>query len=141
MSETKKYICPDELTPNQAKWMDRYLLLSKDSEEIYAVPPDEYHEVIEWENGWIDYSVGEDDTLWIWTLYSHQEDSDDGLKRGKPGEAIRMAYKVARENGCKHLEFDTNRETKDWIEATKRWGKLEVVSRQMKVTLYDEEKK
>ena len=43
MSELKKYICPEELTPNQAKWMDRYLLLSKDSEETYAVPPEEYH--------------------------------------------------------------------------------------------------
>ena len=63
---------PKELTPNQIKWMDRYLLKSGDDYETFADPPSEYHEVCEWKNGWCDYTV-DGDILWIWTLYSHRE--------------------------------------------------------------------
>jgi len=134
MSDKKIYRDPRKLTPNQEKWISRYLELSGDDEDTYSGVPEEYHEVIEWDNGWIDYSL-EDDVLWIWTLYSHQEDSDDGLKRGKPGEAIEMAYRVALKNNCKYLDFDTQRDPTDWIKATKKWGDLKVVSRQIRVTL------
>ena len=69
---------PKELTPNQIKWMDRYLTLSGDDYETFIDPPTEYHEVYEWKNGWCDYTV-EGDVLWIWTLYSHRDDDKDGL--------------------------------------------------------------
>ena len=51
----KIYKNPQELTPNQKKWMNRYLELSGDELKYYTEPISKYHEVYEWDNGWIDY--------------------------------------------------------------------------------------
>ena len=95
---------PKELTPNQIKWMDRYLLKSGDDYETFADPPSEYHEVCEWKNGWCDYTV-DGDVLWIWTLYSHRTADQDGLDMGKGGDAMDVAVEIAKDNNCLYIDF------------------------------------
>ena len=100
MSELKKYICPEELTPNQVKWKDRYLKLSGDPDDTFDEVLEEYHEVFEWEDGWGDYTV-EGDVLWIWTLYSHRDDDKD---ESKENEEEKLSASPAPSN--KVLFFD-----------------------------------
>ena len=139
-SKTKLYEDPQELTPNQVKWKDRYLKLSGDPDDTFDEVLEEYHEVFEWEDGWCDYTV-EGDVLWIWTLYSHNDGQEDGLKKGKGGEAMEVAVKIANDNGCKYIDFDTHRTTKEWETSTKKHGKLEVKSRELRVVLKKNKKK
>ena len=139
-SDKSTYKNPQELTPNQKKWLSRYVDLSGDEWDAVIEPPAEYHEVYEWENGWCDYTV-EDEVLWIWTLYSHNDGEEDGLKKGKGGEAMEVAVKIAKENGCQYIDFDTHRTTKEWKTSTKKHGKLEVKSRELRVVLKKNKKK
>ena len=131
---------PKELTPNQIKWMDRYLLKSGDDYETFVEPPSEYHEVCEWKNGWCDYTV-DGDVLWIWTLYSHRTADQDGLDMGKGGDAMDVAVEIARDNNCLYIDFDTQRTVKSWKSSTKKHGTLKVITRQMRVTLKKNKKK
>tara|TARA_Y100000593_G_scaffold77005_1_gene142459 strand:- start:529 stop:939 length:411 start_codon:yes stop_codon:yes gene_type:complete len=133
----KIYKNPQDLTPNQKKWMERYLKLSGDPIAQFLLPPIEYHEVYEWENGWIDYSI-RDEQFWVWTLYSHRDSSDDGLKRGKSGDAIDIGVTIAKKNGCKYIDFDTHRDDRAWEMVTKKYGKTKVISRQIRLTLTKE---
>ena len=139
-SKTKLYEDPQELTPNQVKWKDRYLKLSGDPDDTFDEVLEEYHEVFEWEDGWCDYTV-EGDVLWIWTLYSHRDDDKDGLSEGKGGDAMNIAVRIAKAYKCKYIDFDTHRDTGLWISGTKKHGKIEVISRQLRVVLNEEEKK
>lgn len=125
---------PRQLTPNQRKWMNRYLELSGDNESDFLNPPEEFHIVVEWDSGWCDYSV-DANVLWIWSLYSHNDGQADGLSEGKGGDAMEMAVKIAKNEDCEYIDFDTHRQTKDWIESTKKHGKIEVISRQLRVVL------
>jgi len=131
---------PEELTPNQIKWMDRYLILSGDDYEAFIDPPNEYHEVCEWKTGWCDYTI-DGDILWIWTLYSHREEEfpSDGLSIGKGGDAMDVAVDIARDNNCKYIDFDTTRKVNSWKQSTKKHGTTKVMSRQMRVTLKNNE--
>ena len=134
------YYNPRTLTPNQKKWIDRYIRLSGDDRQDYHNPPDEYHIVYEWENGWIDFTEM-DDTFWIWTLYSHREGdknpSIDGLDKGNGGDAIKMAAKMARERGYTTIDWDTHRKPEAWKKATKEEGNLKVVSSQIRINLFE----
>ena len=123
-SDKEVYTNPQQLTPNQKKWLSRYVELSGD----------------EWDSGWCDYTI-DDEVLWIWTLYSHNDGEEDGLKKGKGGEAMEVAVKIAKENGCQYIDFDTHRTTKEWETSTKKHGKLEVRSRELRVVLKKNKKK
>ena len=78
------------------------------------------------------------DILWIWTLYSHRDSSDDGLKKGKGGDAIEIGVTLAEGFGCKYIDFDTHRNDKAWEKVTKKYGETKVISRQIRLTLKKE---
>ena len=129
------YYNPRELTPNQIKWRDRYLKLSTDNPEAFEDIPEEYHIVLEWENGWLDYSEQEN-TFFVWSLYSHRKENDkDGLDLNKGGDAMDIAANLAKKLNCRYIEFDTHRDPKEWELCFKKYGKMKVVSRQIRLDL------
>ena len=130
----KIYKNPQDLTPNQKKWMNRYLELSGDELKYYTEPISKYHEVYEWDNGWIDYTI-ENGIFWVWTLYSHNDGNRDGLSEGKSGDAIEIGINLAKKLGCRYIEFDTHRDPKEWELCTKKYGKIKIVSRQIRLDL------
>jgi len=119
---------PRELTPNQIKWVDRYTLKSEDDEE-FLEPPNDYHEVCEWDNGWIDYTVDEE-IFWIWTMYSNKPDTNLGYV-----EAFKIAVDLAKKKECNAIEWDTSRPVKAWQRLAKNIGKIEVVTRQLRIEI------
>ena len=130
------YYNPRKLTPNQEKWKDRYLKLSTDSKEDFEFIPEEYHIVLEWENGWLDYSEQED-TFFVWSLYSHRNETDkDGLDLNKGGDAIKKAGDFARRRGYKTMEWDTHRSPRAWEMACKKEGKVKVISSEIQIELF-----
>ena len=131
------YYNPRDLTPNQEKWKDRYLKLSTDAPEAFEDIPEEYHIVLEWENGWLDYSEQED-TFFVWSLYSHRNETDkDGLDLNKGGDAIRKAGDFARSRGYKTMTWDTHRNPKAWELACKKEGKVKVISSEIRIELFE----
>ena len=133
-SDKEVYTNPQQLTPNQKKWLSRYVELSGDEWDAVVEPPAEYHEVYEWENGWIDYTI-ENGIFWVWTLYSHNDGNRDGLSEGKSGDAIEIGINLAKKLGCRYIEFDTHRDPKEWELCTKKYGKIKIVSRQIRLDL------
>ena len=119
---------PRKLTPNQSKWKKRYTLKSGDDGD-FLDPPDEYHEVCEWNNGWVDYTV-DDEIFWIWTLYSNQPDSKLGYV-----EAFKLVVDIAKKHKCEYVEFDTSRPVANWQRLAKNIGKIEVVTRQLRLKI------
>ena len=131
------YYNPRKLTPNQERWKDRYLKLSTDAPEAFEDIPEEYHIVLEWENGWLDYSEQED-TFFVWSLYSHRNETDkDGLDLERAGEAIRKAGNFARSRGYKSMEWDTHRSPKAWELICKKEGKVKVISSEVRIELFE----
>ena len=122
------YKNPRTLTPNQTKWVKRYTIKSGDDDE-FLEPPNEYHEVFEWDNGWIDYTV-DDDIFWIWSLYSNTPDSKLGMV-----EALKFATELASEKKCEAIEWDTSRPTDAWQRLAKNIGTIEVVTRQLRINI------
>ena len=119
---------PRKLTPNQEKWVDRYTLKAEDDAE-FLVPPEDYHEVCEWETGWIDYVVDEE-IFWIWSMYSNHPDANIGNI-----ETFKIAYKLAKKHNCTAVEWDTSRPFKAWERLCKNYGKLKVVTRQLRIEI------
>ena len=116
---------PRSLTPNQLKWVKRYTIKSGDDEE-FLEPPNDYHEVFEWDNGWIDYT----EIFWIWTMYSNTPDSNLAMV-----EAFEFAVELAKKKNCNAIEWDTSRPTKSWQRLAKNIGKIEVVTRQLRIEI------
>ena len=126
--EVKIYEAPEKLTPNQIKWLDRYILLSNDSVQCVEESLSECT-VIEWDTGWTSYTVdliyGER-ILFVWNLYSHNDDKNvDGLRLGKGGEAFKMIREIAKRNDCKIIEFYSNRDPEKWMNTIKNAHKDE----------------
>ena len=124
----KIYKNPNTLTPNQNKWLDRYLEKSGDPEELLD-PPNEYHEVYEWKDGWIDFTT-EEGSFWIWSIYSNKPDVNIGMV-----EALKIAVNLAKEKKCESIDWDTRRPLKAWQRLAKNIGKIEVVTRQLRIEL------
>jgi|TARA_R100000084_G_C4611430_1_gene128316 hypothetical protein len=124
----KTYKNPTTLTPNQTKWLDRYLDKSGDTEDLLE-PPNEYHEVYEWENGWIDYTV-DDEIFWIWSIYSNKPDANLGMV-----ESFKIATKLAKQKKCQYIDWDTRRPFNAWKRLTKNIGKLRIITRQLRIEL------
>ena len=119
---------PRKLTPNQTKWVDRYTLKAEDDAE-FLEPPEDYHEVCEWENGWIDYVVDEE-IFWIWSMYSNKPDINLGYV-----EAFKIAVDLAKKHTCEYIEWDTSRPTKAWQRLAKNIGTIELVTRQLRIKI------
>ncbi len=119
---------PKTLTPNQTKWLDRYLEKSGDTEDLLE-PPNEYHEVYEWKDGWIDFTV-DDESFWIWSIYSNKPDTNLGMV-----EAFKIAVDIAKEKKCESIDWDSRRSLNGWKRLTKNIGKIEVVTRQLRIEL------
>mgnify|MGYP003127028134 CR=1 FL=1 len=119
---------PNTLTPNQLKWLDRYLDKSGDTEDLLE-PPNEYHEVYEWKTGWIDFTVDEE-SFWIWSIYSNKPDTNLGMV-----EALKIAVDLAKERKCESIDWDSRRPLKGWERLTKNIGKVEVVTRQLRIEI------
>tara|TARA_R100000234_G_C4934474_1_gene150028 strand:- start:47 stop:433 length:387 start_codon:yes stop_codon:yes gene_type:complete len=128
MMEAKIHKNPRTLTPNQLKWVKRYTIKSGDDEE-FLEPPNDYHEVFEWENGWIDYTVDEE-IFWVWSIYSNKPDSNLGMV-----EAFEITVELAKKRKCEVIEWDTSRPFEAWKRLTKNIGKLETVTRQLRLKL------
>ena len=111
---------PRSLTPNQVKWVKRYTIKSGDDDE-FLEPPNDYHEVAEWDTGWIDYTV-DDEIFWIWTMYSNEPDSKLGYVK-----AFKIAVELAKKNKCDAIEWDTSRPVNAWQRLAKNIGQIEVV--------------
>ena len=119
---------PRSLTPNQEKWLDRYLTKSGDTEDLLE-PPYEYHEVYEWKNGWIDFTV-DDEIFWIWSIYSNKPDSNVGMV-----ESFKIATDLAKQKKCTAIEWDSRRPIKAWQRLTKNIGDIKIVTRQLRIEL------
>ncbi len=119
---------PKDLTPNQTKWLDRYLEKSGDTEDLLE-PPNEYHEVYEWSDGWIDFTADEE-SFWIWSIYSNKPDTNLGMV-----EAFKIAVDIAKEKRCEYIDWDSRRPLNAWKRLTKNIGKIEVVTRQLRIEL------
>ena len=122
------YKNPNTLTPNQTKWLDRYLDKSGDTEDLLE-PPNEYHEVYEWKDGWIDFTV-DDESFWVWSIYSDKPDTNLGMV-----EAFKIAIDIAKEKKCVYIDWDSRRPLSAWKRLTKNIGKVEVVTRQLRIEL------
>tara|TARA_R110000851_G_scaffold36035_2_gene94329 strand:+ start:136 stop:522 length:387 start_codon:yes stop_codon:yes gene_type:complete len=119
---------PRKLTPNQLKWVKRYTIKSGDDEE-FLEPPNEYHEVFEWDNGWVDYTV-DAEIFWIWSLYSNKPDSNLAMV-----ESFEFAVELAKKKNCIAIEWDTSRPTSAWQRLAKNIGTIEVVTRQLRINI------
>ena len=119
---------PKSLTPNQIKWVNRYLQKSGD-DDLFLEPPRDYHEVAEWKNGWIDFTV-DDDIFWIWSMYCHKPDINIAMV-----EAFDIAVELAKKRKCEAIEWDTSRPVKAWQRLAKNIGKIEIVTRQLRIEL------
>tara|TARA_A100001201_G_scaffold106385_1_gene90992 strand:+ start:76 stop:465 length:390 start_codon:yes stop_codon:yes gene_type:complete len=119
---------PRSLTPNQVKWVKRYTIKSGDDDE-FLEPPNDYHEVAEWDTGWIDYTV-DDEIFWIWTMYSNEPDSKLGYVK-----AFKIAVELAKKNKCDAIEWDTSRPVNAWQRLAKNIGQIEVVTRQLRIEI------
>ena len=51
------------------------------------------------------------------------------------GDAIEIGINLAKKLGCRYIEFDTHRDPKEWELCTKKYGKIKIVSRQIRLDL------
>jgi len=119
---------PRKLTGNQAKWVKRYTEKSGD-DDMFLDPPDDYHEVAEWDNGWVDYTA-EDGVFWVWSIYTNKPDLNLGMV-----EAFEITVELAKKRNCNTIEWDTSRPKRAWDRLTKNIGTIEVVTRQLRINI------
>ena len=114
---------PRQLTSNQKKWIDRYLDKSGDEDDVYLEPPNDYHEVCEWNNGWIDFTV-DNEIFWIWSMYCNDPDKNITMV-----ETFKLAVDLAQQRNCEAIEWDTRRSVRAWQRLAKNIGKIKIVTR------------
>jgi hypothetical protein len=122
------YKNPRTLTPNQTKWTKRYTIKSGD-DASFLEPPNEYHEVFEWDNGWIDYTV-DDELFWIWSMYTNKPDMNIAMI-----DAFQYAVNLAKKNNCNMIQWDTSRPIDAWQKLATNVGKIEIVTQQLRVRI------
>tara|TARA_A100001515_G_scaffold120457_1_gene103407 strand:- start:293 stop:682 length:390 start_codon:yes stop_codon:yes gene_type:complete len=129
MIEHVIYKGPQKLTPNQKRWSKRYI--KKSGTDFIFEPPEEYHEVCEWENGWIDFTVDKDyNVLFIHSMYCNKPDTNLAMI-----ETFKLAVDLAKQRNCNAIEWDTRRPFRAWKRLAKNIGNVKIITRQLRIEI------
>ena len=93
------------LSPNQKKYLDDYIKKSGDSIEDFKHPHES--KTIDFDGGWIEYSVDDSNDIWIDTMYSEN-------KHRKTEELFKVFIKMLKDKDYRNIFFTTKLMQLNW---------------------------